>query len=218
MRTHARSLLGLHLLLALYSVSNIFSKLASEQNFLSWQFVVYYGLVLVILAVYALGWQQAIKRMPLTTAYANKAVTVVWGIVFGVLLFGEGVTLPKVIGAGLIVGGVVWFGIEDGRCQSELEAQMRAELGGQGGGDIPGEGATSSGAGNTCPSAQTASAPKGGACRTAPGACVSSPLGGVGDVASPTHDPRASGPQAQGAPDTRTLTAVRESEERGGAR
>lgn len=128
MRTHARSLLGLHLLLALYSVTNIFSKLASAQDFLSWQFVVYYGLVLVILAAYAVGWQQAIKRMPLTTAYANKAVTVVWGIVFGVILFGEGVTVPKVVGAALIIAGVVWFGVEDGRCQAELEAQMQADL------------------------------------------------------------------------------------------
>lgn len=208
MKTHARSLLGLHLLLALYSVSNIFSKLASEQDFLSWQFVVYYGMVLVILAVYAIGWQQTIKRMPLTTAYANKAVTVVWGIVFGVLLFGESITAPKVIGAALIVAGVVWFGIEDGRCQSELEAQMRTELSScQGGGDIPGAGVTSSGAGNTCPSAQTASAPESGACRTAPGVCGSGPLPSEGDVTSPSQAAPASGAQAQGASGARALTA-----------
>lgn len=128
MRTQARSLLGLHLLLALYSVTNIFSKLASEQDFLSWQFVLYYGCVLLILAIYAVGWQQAIKRMPLTTAYANKAVTVVWGIVFGTLFFGEAITIGKLAGAALIVAGVVWFGVEDARCQEELESQMRAEL------------------------------------------------------------------------------------------
>ena len=128
MRTQARLLLGLHLLLALYSVTNIFSKLASEQDFLSWQFVLYYGCVLLILAIYAVGWQQAIKRMPLTTAYANKAVTVVWGIVFGVMFFGEAITIGKLAGAALIVAGVVWFGVEDARCQEELESQMRAEL------------------------------------------------------------------------------------------
>ena len=135
MRTRARSLLGLHLLLALYSVSSIFSKLASEQEFLSWQFVLYYGGVLLVLFAYAIGWQQAIKRMPLTTAYANKAVTVVWGIVFGVLMFGEGVTVGKVVGAALIVAGVVWYGVEDGRCQAELEEQMRQDLAAGKGGD-----------------------------------------------------------------------------------
>ena len=128
MRTQTRSLLGLHLLLALYSVTNIFSKLASEQDFLSWQFVLYYGCVLLILAIYAIGWQQAIKRMPLTTAYANKAVTVVWGIVFGACFFGETITTGKVIGAALIMAGVAWFGVEDARCQAELESQMRADL------------------------------------------------------------------------------------------
>ena len=182
MRTHARSLLGLHLLLALYSVTNIFSKLASEQSFLSWQFVVYYGMVLLILGVYAIGWQQAIKRMPLTTAYANKAVTVVWGIVFGAVLFGEGITVPKVIGAALIIAGVVWFGIEDGRCQAELEAQMRADL------SRVGEG--------TVPSAQTASAPHSGACRTAPG-----------DSAFPScAHPSAAGLEVDGADRPRDLT------------
>ena len=130
MRTSTRALLGLHLLLALYSVTNIFSKLASDAPFLSARFVVFYGLVLLILAIYAIGWQQAIKRMPLTTAYANKAVTIVWGVVFGVLFFGETVTVPKVVGAVLIMAGVALFGIEDGRYQRSREDEMNAQLAG----------------------------------------------------------------------------------------
>ncbi len=130
MRTSTRALLGLHLLLALYSVTNIFSKLASDQPFMSPRFIVYYGAVLVILAIYALGWQQAIKRMPLTTAYANKAVTIVWGIVFGALFFGEQVTPLKVAGAALIVAGVVLFGVEDARYQQSREQAMNAQLAG----------------------------------------------------------------------------------------
>lgn len=130
MRTSTRALLGLHLLLALYSVTNIFSKLASDAPFLSVRFVVFYGLVLLILAIYAIGWQQAIKRMPLTTAYANKAVTIVWGVIFGVLFFGETVTVPKVVGAVLIMAGVALFGIEDGRYQRSREDEMNAQLAG----------------------------------------------------------------------------------------
>ena len=45
--------------------------------------------MVAILGIYAIGWQQVIKRMPLTTAYANKAVTLVWGLVWGLLLFHE---------------------------------------------------------------------------------------------------------------------------------
>lgn len=99
----------LHALMALFSLSPVCSKLAGQQDFLSVPFLVFYGLVIVILGVYALAWQQVIKRMPLTTAYANKAVTVVWGMVWGALLFHETITPQKIIGAVIIVAGIVLF-------------------------------------------------------------------------------------------------------------
>ena len=110
---HARSrvLLALHLLLALYSISGVLSKLASRHPFMSLPFVLCYGGSLAILAVYAIGWQQVIKRMPLIAADANRAVTLIWGIVWGVLFFGEGVTPLKLLGAAIVLSGVVLFSL-----------------------------------------------------------------------------------------------------------
>ena len=85
------------------------SKLAARQPFLSLAFVLLYGAMLLALVVYALGWQQVIKHLPLTTAYANKAVTVVWGIVLGALLFDESVTPRQLLGAAVIIAGIVLF-------------------------------------------------------------------------------------------------------------
>lgn len=102
---------GLHLLLALFSVSGIMSKLAAGYDFLSWGFILCYGGMIVILGVYAIGWQQIIKRIPLTTAYANRAVTIVWGIIWGFLLFGEPLSTPKIVGAGIVLLGVVLFAL-----------------------------------------------------------------------------------------------------------
>ncbi len=116
----ALTLLALHLLLLVYSFSGCFSKTAAGQPFLSLKFILLYGGTLVILAVYALGWQQIIKRLPLTTAFANKAVTVVWGIVWGALFFGEAITPGKLAGAALIIGGVVLFVKADGE-ENRLE-------------------------------------------------------------------------------------------------
>ncbi|WP_418710181.1 transporter [Allofournierella sp.] len=116
----ALTLLALHLLLLVYSFSGCFSKTAAGQPFLSLKFILLYGGTLVILAVYALGWQQIIKRLPLTTAFANKAVTVVWGIVCGALFFGEAITPGKLAGAALIIGGVVLFVKADGE-ENRLE-------------------------------------------------------------------------------------------------
>ena len=118
-RTQGRTLLLLHILLLFYSLSDVMSKLAAGFDFLSLGFVVCYGGLLVILAGYAIGWQQIIKRMPLTTAYANRGITVVWGIFWGALFFSEAVTPGKIVGAVMVVAGIVLFSLADGETQEE---------------------------------------------------------------------------------------------------
>ena len=103
------TLILLHLLLALYSFGAILGKLAALCDFLSLRFVLFYGGVILILGVYALFWQQIIKRLPLTVAYANRAVTVVWGIIWGYLFFHETVSAQKVIGAAVVMAGIVLY-------------------------------------------------------------------------------------------------------------
>lgn len=105
----AKWFLLLHVILGVYAGSSVCSKLAARQPFLSAAFILLYGLMLAALVVYAVGWQQVIKHLPLTTAYANKAVTVVWGILLGLAVFGEAVTLRQVIGAAIIICGIVLF-------------------------------------------------------------------------------------------------------------
>ena len=106
-------LFALHLLLMVYSMSGICSKEAAATTFLSPMFCVFYAGVILLLMLYAIGWQQIIKRLPLTTAFANKAVTVVWGMIWGVLLFHESVTISKIIGAVFVVSGVVLYAKSD---------------------------------------------------------------------------------------------------------
>ena len=106
-------LLALHGLLLIYSFSGVFSKLAAGSRFPGIRFCIYYGAVLLILFLYAIGWQQIIKRMSLSAAFANKAVTTVWGTVWGILLFREKLTPGKVIGILLIIGGIVLFTRDD---------------------------------------------------------------------------------------------------------
>lgn len=106
MKKNFLSFFALHIVLAVYSFLGIFSKLAAKEKILSFKFLVYYGLVLLGLFIYAIVWQQLLKKLPLVTAYANKAVTVIWGIVWGFLFFDEPVTIKKIIGAAIIIVGV----------------------------------------------------------------------------------------------------------------
>ena len=101
-----KSFVILHIILALFSVSAVFSKLAAMEESLSFKWIIYYGAVLFIMFIYAIAWQQIIKQMPIVTAYANKAVTVIWGIIYGLIIFKEDITVPKIIGAVIIIAGV----------------------------------------------------------------------------------------------------------------
>lgn len=108
-----KTLFLLHIMLMVYSMSGICSKMAAGTDFLSFKFCLYYGIIIVLLGLYAIGWQQIIKRLPLTTAFANKAVTIVWGIIWGYIFFHEPITVGKVIGAALVTAGVVLYAYAD---------------------------------------------------------------------------------------------------------
>lgn len=114
-KEQVKTLLCLHIMLMLYSLSGICSKMAADQPFFSFKFCLYYVVIIILLGVYAIGWQQMIKRLPLTMAFANKSVTVVWGMIWGYVIFHEPVTIGKVLGACLVIGGVVLYAWSDGR-------------------------------------------------------------------------------------------------------
>ncbi|MFR4733824.1 MAG: transporter [Agathobacter rectalis] len=94
-KSKLKVLFALHLMLMIYSMSGICSKMASQQDFLSFKFCLFYAIIIFLLGFYAIGWQQIIKRLPLTTAFANKAVTVVWGIIWGAVFFMSQLLLEK---------------------------------------------------------------------------------------------------------------------------
>ena len=124
MGSKTKYLIILHILLAVYSMTGIASKLAAGCDFMSFWFILYYGLVLFGLFVYAIAWQQIIKHMPLITAYANRGVTVIWGIVWGYLFFSEEITVRKLIGAAVIISGVVLIVTADAEAETKALQEM----------------------------------------------------------------------------------------------
>ena len=105
----------LHCLLLVYSFSDIVSKLASGKDFLSFEFIFLYGMVIFTLGIYAIFWQQILKKIPLITAYANKSVTIIWGMIFGALIFKEQISWNQILGAIVIIIGVYFVVLEDAR-------------------------------------------------------------------------------------------------------
>lgn len=99
--------MALHIELLLFSLGGVCTKMASQYDFLSFWFIFFYGLVILNLGVYAIVWQQIIKKLPLNTAYSNKAITIVWGILWGFLFFKEQITWNMIAGALIVIVGVV---------------------------------------------------------------------------------------------------------------
>ncbi len=103
----------LHLLFAVASVSAMCGKFASGYEFLSLKYCLFMCGMIGCLGIYALGWQQIIKHMPLAKAYVNKAATVVWGMIWSLLIFKEHLTVGKIVGAAVVIAGVVLFALSD---------------------------------------------------------------------------------------------------------
>lgn len=122
------ALLALHAVLFLYSFTGILGKMASQYDVLSVPFLAYYAGVIALLGIYALAWQQVIKHLPLTTAFANKAITVLWGMAWGLLIFGESINAWKVAGGLMVAVGVILFVRADG---DDLATDVQDDLAGE---------------------------------------------------------------------------------------
>ena len=102
-------ILLMHFAFLIYSLYAVIGKFAVREIFLSTKFILLYCLIFFILCVYAIIWQQVLKAIPLSIATANKTATIIWGIVFGSLIFKEKISCTMIIGAVMILCGIVFL-------------------------------------------------------------------------------------------------------------
>jgi multidrug transporter EmrE-like cation transporter len=95
----------LQLIIVIYTLSGIAAKYASHFSFLSLDFIGIYAIEIAILGVYAVLWQQAIKKFDLSIAYANRGVAIFWSLVWSTLIFHEQITAQNIIGVCIIFIG-----------------------------------------------------------------------------------------------------------------
>ncbi len=91
----------------IYTFSGIMSKNASANGDNLVKFLTFFGLEFILLAVYAVLWQQMIKRFELSVAYANRSMAVLWSMLWAVLVFHDKITVKNIIGVLLVTLGTV---------------------------------------------------------------------------------------------------------------
>jgi drug/metabolite transporter (DMT)-like permease len=102
-----RNLFLLCFAVAVYSTSGLFSKLASGYEFLSFPYTCCLCGVILVLGIYAILWQMALKKIPLSQAYPFRSLGVVFGLAIAGLIFHETITLFNLLGSGLVIVGLL---------------------------------------------------------------------------------------------------------------
>jgi len=100
------AIIGVNLI---YACVSIFSKKASEYPFLSLQYCLWFAGALFVMGIYALCWQQIIRKVEISLAYMFKGTSIIFVMLLAYFLFNEQVTLSNIIGAFIIVIGIVLY-------------------------------------------------------------------------------------------------------------
>lgn len=95
-----------------YSLAGICSKLASRQVFLSVPYLLCFAGIVAVLGVYAVLWQQVLKKIPLSVAMSNKPVVLIFTTLWAVIFFGEALSIKFFIGIALVFAGLFVIGVE----------------------------------------------------------------------------------------------------------
>ena len=92
--------------MGLLAVSLVIQSLSSE-------FIIFYVLAVGCLGVFAIMWQFLLEWLPLTTAYLRKGILYILILAWSVILFGEKVTIPNIIGSIIIIAGISLHGMDE---------------------------------------------------------------------------------------------------------
>jgi drug/metabolite transporter (DMT)-like permease len=93
----------------IYACTSICTKMASLQEMFSRSYLLWIAGAIGVMGVYAVLWQQVIKRMPISTAFMFKGTSLIFILLISALLFGESITINNVIGSAIIITGIVLY-------------------------------------------------------------------------------------------------------------
>lgn len=102
-----KNILMLQGVVIIYTISGIMSKNASANGAEPIKLIFFLGMDLLFLGVYAILWQQLIKRFELSVAYANRSMAILWSMIWAVIFFHDNITMRNIIGVIFVVIGTL---------------------------------------------------------------------------------------------------------------
>ena len=102
-----KNILQLQTVVIIYTISRVMAKRASGHKEEHLLFLLFFGLEFILLGIYALLWQQMIKKFELSVAYANRAMAILWSMIWAVLFFHDRITIRNIVGVAIVLVGIV---------------------------------------------------------------------------------------------------------------
>lgn len=90
----------------IFPLSSVIMKIASNYDNLVMK-ILLFCLSIGVLGIFSILWQKLLKNVDLIKAYIFKSTTIIWSIIYGVILFDEHITLNMIIGMLVTTAGVI---------------------------------------------------------------------------------------------------------------
>ena len=110
-KTDFKMILLIQSMVLLYSLVSMLSKIASgvlqEYGLISLPFIGLFSVMVGGLGIYAILWQQVLKKVDLITAYVHKSTTLLWSLLWAAVMFRESIQWNNIVGVAVVVLGVM---------------------------------------------------------------------------------------------------------------
>ena len=100
----ALALVGINMV---YASVAVFTKLAAQQDFLSWAYIGCFAGAIAVMGLYAVLWQQVLRYVEIGVAYMFKGTSLIFTMLVAAMVFGEQITTMNIVGSAIIISGVL---------------------------------------------------------------------------------------------------------------
>lgn len=108
-----KNIILLQTVIVIYTLSTVAAKYASGSQGMTKNFLLFLGLDVFLLGIYAILWQQMIKKIDLSVAYINRAMAIGWSMIWAVLIFKEQITINNILGVIIVAIGTMIVNSEE---------------------------------------------------------------------------------------------------------
>lgn len=89
----------------IFPLSSVFMKTAAESEIILNK-ILFFTCSIITLGIFSIMWQKLLSKINLNKAYLFKSTTIIWSIVYGIIIFKETINFNKILGIVITIFGL----------------------------------------------------------------------------------------------------------------